>query len=346
MTYVLSDIHGNLQRFESIMTQINLQTNDTLYVLGDVIDRYAGGIKILRQIMRMPNAEMLIGNHEYMMLNAIGHCKDAVEEKENTNRREKRLWYRNGGMITHEQLKHYRKDIRAEIFDFIRQLPTNLEVEVNGIKYKLVHASPEENYIKSPWNIYDYKNSREFAIWDRWDETQPIPEGYVLIFGHTPTCYFHDKVPWCIWKGDNAIGIAICEAYIESNLSLYSTDHGAFMEKIYKALPWLKLWNAPNLFSMDEDLDAGEKPEYPEPRGLDSLKVRVKRQGKICKLTFTDLCEDEQLFALSCMSKEEIKTLMMQLACSMQRLVNLFDIRRNQDGQLTAKGKEHLLIQQ
>ena len=68
MTYVLSDIHGNLQRFESIMTQINLQTNDTLYVLGDVIDRYAGGIKILRQIMRMPNAEMLIGNHEYMML--------------------------------------------------------------------------------------------------------------------------------------------------------------------------------------------------------------------------------------------------------------------------------------
>lgn len=145
MTYVLSDIHGNLQRFESIMTQINLQTNDTLYVLGDVIDRYAGGIKILRQIMRMPNAEMLIGNHEYMMLNAIGHCKDAVEEKENTNRREKRLWYRNGGMITHEQLKHYRKDIRSEIFDFIRQLPTNLEVEVNGVKYKLVHAFCRES---------------------------------------------------------------------------------------------------------------------------------------------------------------------------------------------------------
>lgn len=46
MTYVLSDIHGNMQRFKSIMAQINLQTNDTLYVLGDVIDRYAGGIKM------------------------------------------------------------------------------------------------------------------------------------------------------------------------------------------------------------------------------------------------------------------------------------------------------------
>lgn len=79
MTYVLSDIHGNLRRFESIMAQINLQPDDTLYVLGDVIDRYPDGIKILRQIMQMPNAKMLIGNHEYMMLKAIGHCKDAKD---------------------------------------------------------------------------------------------------------------------------------------------------------------------------------------------------------------------------------------------------------------------------
>ena len=68
MTYVLSDIHGSLPRFESIMAQINLQAEDTLYVLGDVIDRYPDGIKMLRRIMKMPNAKMLLGNHEYMML--------------------------------------------------------------------------------------------------------------------------------------------------------------------------------------------------------------------------------------------------------------------------------------
>lgn len=147
MTYVLSDIHGNLRRFESILKQINLQSDDTLYVLGDVVDRYPDGIKILRRIMKMPNVRMLIGNHEYMMLNAIGHCRDAAEEKENTNWKQRRLWYRNGGHTTHEQLKHIRKEYRAKIFQFIRQLPANMEVEVNGIKYKLVHASPEENYM-------------------------------------------------------------------------------------------------------------------------------------------------------------------------------------------------------
>lgn len=135
MTYVLSDIHGNLRRFESIMKQINLQSDDTLYVLGDVVDRYPDGIKILRQIMKMSNAKMLIGNHEYMMLQAIGHCKDAADEKENTNWKQRRLWYRNGGRVTHEQLKHIRKEYRAEIFNFIRELPVNMKVEVNGVKY-------------------------------------------------------------------------------------------------------------------------------------------------------------------------------------------------------------------
>ena len=71
MTYVLSDIHGNMPNFKSILKQIDLQPEDTLYILGDVIDRYPEGIRILRMIMAMPNAKMLLGNHEYMMLKAI-----------------------------------------------------------------------------------------------------------------------------------------------------------------------------------------------------------------------------------------------------------------------------------
>ena len=38
MIYVMSDIHGQKRRFDSVMKQINLQPEDTLYVLGDVID--------------------------------------------------------------------------------------------------------------------------------------------------------------------------------------------------------------------------------------------------------------------------------------------------------------------
>lgn len=52
-TYVMSDIHGNSRRFQSILDQIKLQPEDTLYILGDVIDRFPDGIRILRQLMSM-----------------------------------------------------------------------------------------------------------------------------------------------------------------------------------------------------------------------------------------------------------------------------------------------------
>ena len=60
MIYVMSDIHGNMRRFRSVMKKIDLQPNDELYVLGDVIDRHPNGIEILQEIMAMPNARMLL----------------------------------------------------------------------------------------------------------------------------------------------------------------------------------------------------------------------------------------------------------------------------------------------
>ena len=119
MIYVMSDIHVNLARFESVMKQIDLKPPDTLYILGDVIDRYPDGIKILRRIMKMPNIKMLLGNHEHMMLNAVGDCLYAKPERYIDNR-PIRLWYRNGGQVTNEYLKHIRKDLREEVFAYLR----------------------------------------------------------------------------------------------------------------------------------------------------------------------------------------------------------------------------------
>lgn len=116
MIYVMSDIHGQKRRFDSVMKQINLQPEDTLYVLGDVIDRNPDGIKILRQIMAMSNAKMLLGNHELMMMNALYYPPPEDEEwPEYYYERKQSLWYRNGGQITHNYLKHIRKTTRQEI---------------------------------------------------------------------------------------------------------------------------------------------------------------------------------------------------------------------------------------
>ena len=92
MTYVMSDIHGNLKRFRSVLEQIDLQPEDTLYVLGDVLDRNPYGFSVLYRLMQMPNAVMLLGNHEHMMLSALADPEDEHMMQ---------MWYRNGGDITH-----------------------------------------------------------------------------------------------------------------------------------------------------------------------------------------------------------------------------------------------------
>ena len=97
MHYILSDIHGNERRFLSILRQIDLKPEDTLYVLGDVIDRHPWGLRILRKLMAMPNAKLILGNHEYMMLRALGHPVDDNVDDGTAQPH----WYRNGGNVTH-----------------------------------------------------------------------------------------------------------------------------------------------------------------------------------------------------------------------------------------------------
>ena len=144
MIYVLSDIHGNLRRFNSIMEQINLKESDTLYILGDAIDRHPYGIKILRRIMKMPNAKMLLGNHEYIMLKAIGDSE--------INLIALALWYQNRGKCTHDYLKHIRKDLRQGMID-------SLGDRITKIQFK--NAVATEKLVELLANYYD-RSDKDF----------------------------------------------------------------------------------------------------------------------------------------------------------------------------------------
>lgn len=190
MIYVLSDIHGCQDRFDSILDQIDLRPEDTLYILGDVIDRNPDGIRILRRIMAMPNAKMLLGNHELMMLQSIySPSADSSIPNPRGAAHSCRLWYNNGGRVTHNYLKHIRKALREEIFEYLAGLPVNVKLEVNGRKFILTHAAPTELY---PRYGRKYLSEKEFAVWYRYRDFEQMPEGYTVIHGHTPT--FYDQI--------------------------------------------------------------------------------------------------------------------------------------------------------
>ena len=68
MRYVFSDIHGEYDLFSRLLEKIRLSSSDTVYVLGDVIDKGERSLKTLRLVAEMPNVKMILGNHEEMFL--------------------------------------------------------------------------------------------------------------------------------------------------------------------------------------------------------------------------------------------------------------------------------------
>ena len=57
MIYCMSDLHGHYENYIAMLREISFRPEDTLYVLGDVIDRGPDGIKILRDMMARPKEE-------------------------------------------------------------------------------------------------------------------------------------------------------------------------------------------------------------------------------------------------------------------------------------------------
>lgn len=184
MKYVMSDIHGNMKNFESILKQISLKSDDILYILGDVIDRHSSGIRILLRIIEMPNVQMILGNHEWMMLRALDAPYPGDETGDEPLSDRVQLWYANGGRPTHTSwLFGTPKKEKQRILDYLHSLPVN--VETDG--YRLVHAAPIELYEEYGRN--GHGSALEFALWERDILADPPDIGRTVIFGHTPVSY-------------------------------------------------------------------------------------------------------------------------------------------------------------
>lgn len=187
MTYVMSDIHGEFFKFKKMLEQISFSDSDTLYILGDVIDRGQYPIRTLLYIIEQPNIKMLIGNHEELM----------VEGYFSHNDRNFSCWMYNGGEITFDQYIQISQANKDKIKDYLLNLPLTYELD----DYILVHAG----YTKERFD-------REFCIWAR-EEFLDVPTNLKkkVIFGHTPTSFItgqkKDMSIWCGSEFKDRIGI-------------------------------------------------------------------------------------------------------------------------------------------
>lgn len=168
-TYVMSDIHGEYNTLMEMLKQINFTKEDTLYILGDVVDRGKDGVKIVELVMNTPNINMILGNHEYMFIQYF---------KEDATEKTKRQWNRNGNYNTLYGFDELTDAEKKEMLTFLEELPDEYRLQVNGQKYILVHGFLGESTYRKVWNR------------PKIDEEVSLEENEKIIIGHTPVCEY------------------------------------------------------------------------------------------------------------------------------------------------------------
>lgn len=191
MLYVVSDLHGySFDRFLQLLDKAAFGENDFLMVLGDVIDRGADGVKYLQWLMQQKNADMLLGNHEAMLLACDFLFQEVTEENaDKLTRQQPKLmyhWIDNGGNLTIDSLTELRAPERLAILEYLRERPLFERFELCGRQYLLTHSGLNHFDKDKPPEAYEPDD----LLWNRPRLTDRYYDGITTIFGHTPTWFY------------------------------------------------------------------------------------------------------------------------------------------------------------
>lgn len=227
-TYVISDIHGEYDMLVNLLSRISLKDEDTLYVLGDILDRGPYPIKTMRKLMEMPNAICIVGNHELMALECLELLMKEITEESIAGLDEEAVgnliaWMQNGSSSTIKEFRELSRDEQVEVIDFIKDFLIYEEISVCGKEYLLVHAGLGNFYPGK--DIEDY--SLKELVWDRAEyEIRYYPEKYVIT-GHTPTQMIEgNKRPGYIYRNNGHIAIDCGASRLDGRLAAFCLDTG------------------------------------------------------------------------------------------------------------------------
>lgn len=184
----MSDIHGDYKKYMKMLELLQLGKEDTLYILGDIIDRGSNGIKILQDMMKRPNIIPILGNHEYMAVKALKWLiSDVTEESIKTINEDTSLifteWMSVGGKATISELYKLSIEENEKILDYLLDFQVYDTVEIGEKFFILAHAGLDNFSEKKMLEDYNFL---EF-IFGRTDYERVYFKDKYLVTGHTPT---------------------------------------------------------------------------------------------------------------------------------------------------------------
>ncbi len=160
---VISDIHGNMQALESVLKDIEKEKCDRIFCLGDLA--MAGPepektVETIKDFVQNSDFVCIQGNTDQMIANCDNQMIHMLEE--------------NNPVMAHA-LECDVTVLSEEAKNFLRNLPAQKEIEIEGVKILLVHGSPRKNNE----NIFDNLKIEEV------EEMISGTDANVIFCGHT-----------------------------------------------------------------------------------------------------------------------------------------------------------------
>lgn len=182
MIYVMSDLHGEFDKFMQMLKLINFSSKDTLYILGDVLDRGESSIKIIDYIRKKENQNihLIIGNHELLFV--MYYLDNAYLDN----------WVSAGGFSTYRELQKKEEGYEKELYEYLLKSPTYKIID----KYILVHAGLylPDNCEKLLVEELMSMQTQDSLLWDRsFVESNKYFKDFTVVCGHTPTINYMEE---------------------------------------------------------------------------------------------------------------------------------------------------------
>ena len=162
----ITDIHGELEKLESVLSKIDTRPDDIFVFMGDYIDRGAKSKEVVDRVIQQGETNKciyLIGSHEYALLHA--------KQDEYYNY----LFWNYGGPATVKSYGGHFDNILKTHGDFYRSLKFYHLTD----KYLFVHAGINPRYDLEDQDETDFVYIRSAFYNNRHNLPQKI------IFGHT-----------------------------------------------------------------------------------------------------------------------------------------------------------------
>lgn len=171
-TIAVGDIHGCNTALDLLLSNLKPTAEDTIVVLGDVVDRGPGSkqcVDRLIELSRQCQLVLVLGNHEEMMLEALGRRPPTSGFKMSD-------WQHFGGRETMASYGGSVEAVPAEHVEFLSTAVPFWQTE----RHAFIHANLEPGVALA----------EQSGEWLRWTHLtgfeQPWPTGQAILCGHTP----------------------------------------------------------------------------------------------------------------------------------------------------------------